>query len=388
WPCHSGHAMRASVSSKSRIWKTSGRLTAVALLVWVALLGTGVAGAAELSIVREGDGFLVRGWTAPPQSPPGGWGALFQVSVDTPEALPLLGDYGLQQGTLYFKPRFVPAPSVSLRAVFRPPGSVPVAELVQRFPATHREQQPSTVVQAVYPSGDRIPANLLKLYVHFSAPMQRGEAWKHIRLLDSQGRALDLPFLELEHELWDPSHRRLTVLFDPGRIKRGVFPREEAGGALKEGSIYTLEIDAAWLDASSQALASSYSREYVVAEEDRTPIVLGHWQLQPPHAGTREPLVVEFGEALDHALAQRLIRVQRDDNEIFGQITLTASESRWLFVPDTPWTPGDHILVVDTILEDLAGNKVGRPFDVDTFERVTRRVVPATEQLTFRVRAQ
>ena len=42
---------------------------------------------------------------------------------------------------------------------------------------------------------------------------------------------------------------RLTLLLDPGRIKRGVRPLEEIGGALQVGRTYTLVIDDAWPDA-------------------------------------------------------------------------------------------------------------------------------------------
>ena len=49
-----------------------------------------------------------------------------------------------------------------------------------------------------------LPANELKLYIYFSAPMSRGEAWKHIHLLDDAGKPVPLAFLELDQELWDP----------------------------------------------------------------------------------------------------------------------------------------------------------------------------------------
>jgi hypothetical protein len=41
--------------------------------------------------------------------------------------------------------------------------------------------------------------------------------------------------------------------------------------------------------------------------------------------------------------------------------------------------------VVQTTLEDLAGNHIGRAFDVDTFERVAP-LVKETAEVAFRVR--
>jgi hypothetical protein len=45
-------------------------------------------------------------------------------------------------------------------------------------------------------------------------------------------------------------------------------------------------------------------------------------------------------------------------------------------------------VVVQTTLEDLAGNHVGRAFDVDTFDRVTRTISKDTTSLPFRIRHQ
>ena len=48
--------------------------------------------------------------------------------------------------------------------------------------------------------------------------------------------------------------------------------------------------------------------------------------------------------------------------------------------------PGDYQLIVDTALEDLAGNHIGQPFDIDTFEHVTEHITTKTVSLPFAVR--
>lgn len=383
-------AMRALPWNRTRLWTRKGRMAASALLLVLAAMAPALAPAGDVAIVRAEDGFRVQGWSAPAEEPAGGWASIFQVFVDTagsgaPPSTPMLGQYLVDEGTLRFKPRFPVAPTVAVRAVFLPAEGLRVETV---FPASKEQRKPSTVVEAVYPSGGTIPANLLKIYLHFSASMRRGEAWQHIRLLDEKGEALDLPFLEIDQELWDPEHRRLTVLFDPGRIKRGVLPREEAGGALLPGARYTLVIDPAWRDANGMPLAAGYRKEYTVTEEDRTPIDPATWVLTAPRAGTRDALAVDFHEPMEHALAERLIRVRIGEAAVSGKISLSHAESRWTFVPDAAWESGDYVLAVDTILEDLAGNKVGRAFDVDVFERVTRHVTSETVRLPFRVSAQ
>ena len=78
------------------------------------------------------------------------------------------------------------------------------------------------LARQVYPSADRLPENQLKFYLHFSAPMSQGDCYRHIKLLDARGKAVDLPFLELDQELWDPTGTRFTLFFDPWRIKRAI----------------------------------------------------------------------------------------------------------------------------------------------------------------------
>jgi hypothetical protein len=85
-------------------------------------------------------------------------------------------------------------------------------------------------------------------------------------------------------------------------------------------------------------------------------------------------------------LLGRLITVSNGRSEIQGTVHIERNETQWLFTPAQPWTDTAYSLKVDTALEDLAGNKVGRPFDVDTFEQVTRRVNREIISVPFQVR--
>lgn len=323
---------------------------------------------ADASIVRSGDEFRLNGADLQQQ--------YFEVSTG---ASPLLGTYRSEGGALVFQPRFALDPSLTVKARYSVPGQK-VVEVV--FPGRPKAAVGTTVVSGVHPSVERVPANLLKFYVDFSAPMQRGDVWRFIRLLDEKGVAQDLPFLEIEQELWDREQKRLTLLFDPGRIKRGVMPREEGGGALEVGKSYTLVLDAAWRDAQGLPMAASYTHRFEVGEEDRTPVQPIRWRIAAPKAGTREPLVLDFDEALDHALLARMISVAG----VSGEVKLSERDSRWSFIPDTAWNAGEHRLKIDATLEDLAGNKVSRAFDVDVFERVTERIDIRFFELAFFVR--
>lgn len=327
----------------------------------VVLLTALFAHAADIAVRREGPSFRISG------AKDGAEIALYVGEGDVP---PVLGRLERDGADFVFHPRFEIPNTVASRMV--------VGSAVFRFPATAPALPPSTVVERVYPTGSEIPANQLKFYVQFSAPMLAGEAWQNLRLLDDQGKTVELAFLEIEQELWDPDGKRLTVLFDPGRIKRGVLPRDEIGASLVAGRTYTLVADAAWRDARRVPLKEEFRKTFRVVAEDRTPIDPAKWRLTAPAAGSRDPLVVQFGEPLDAALALRLIQVAAP-----GRASLENGEREWRFVPDQPWSAGRQEIEIDTALEDLAGNKVGRPFDVDTFERITVRSGRGIVRLPF-----
>jgi hypothetical protein len=295
----------------------------------------------------------------------------------------MLGTYAVQDGTLTFVPRFPLSPGVTVRAV----ANLPDGRTVQRdFQAAATPPRAATYVEHVYPSASLLPANQLKFYVCFSAPMRKGEAWQHLRLLNASGAAVELPFVEIDEELWDRDLKRLTVLFDPGRIKRGVLPLEEVGPAIEEGGRYTLVVDRAWTDANGTRLREEFRKQFSVAPADREAVDPSRWRLTAPAAETREPLAVEFPKPMDHELLLRSLEVSGARGRLTGSITVDREERRWLFTPREPWAAGDYSLLIDSFLEDLAGNRVGRPFDVDT-ARQKLKPVPAQVSRRFRVSA-
>src|SRR5581483_747984 len=131
------------------------------------------------------------------------------------------------------------------------------------------------------------PENQLKFYFHFSAPMKQGEAYEHIHLLNEAGKPIELAFLELGEELWDPSGKRFTLFIDPGRIKKGLKPREDLGPVLEEGKSYTLVIDRDWKDAEGEALKESFKKTFRAVAADETPPEPKTWRLEAPAAGGR-----------------------------------------------------------------------------------------------------
>ena len=66
-------------------------------------------------------------------------------------------------------------------------------------------------------------------------------------------------------------------------------------------------------------------------------------------------------------------------------VTVKDEETCWQFRPRQPWTAGGYRLVVDTSLEDLAGNNLARPFEVDVFHPIQRKLQTKTTEVPFQV---
>jgi hypothetical protein len=327
---------------------------------------------------------------------PAAWRLLFSIYAGqeapdgVPELPPMLGVYRVESNALRFEPQFPLEPGLAYRAVFRPdqmPGVGEAPPVTSVFQSPRRSAPPATMVSHVYPSAAALPENLLKFYVHFTAPMSRGNIYDYIHLRDESGKDVELPFLEINEELWDATMTRLTLIIDPGRIKRGVLPLEEIGPALETGKSYTLVIEREWRDGAGIPLKESCQKNFSVAPPDREPPDPAKWKIEAPQAGSRDPLAVIFPEPMDHALAQRLIRVAAEPQGIVeGTVSLDDQERRWIFTPDTVWRRGRYQLIIQTTLEDLAGNNIGKPFEVDLFEGVGRRLSTTTVKLPFEIR--
>jgi hypothetical protein len=323
------------------------------------------------------------------------WQRLLAVYADPPGifasvGMPAMaGDYSVRSNLLRFEPRFPIDRGITYRAVFSPMqlrGTLDGRLITSTFRLPKLAAMPGTVVSHVYPTADVVPENLLKFYLHFSAPMSGGHIYDHIHLRDESGKNVELPFLEIDEELWNPAMTRLTLFIDPGRIKRGVQPLEEIGPSLEQGKQYTLVIDAGWRDAANLPLKEGFQKRFRVGATDRSAIDTSLWRIEAPASATRGPLRLAFPEPMDHALALRVIRVLNASGQLVeGKPALEDQERRWSFIPAHEWTRGNHAVSVQTTIEDLAGNNIGKSFEVDLFEGVQRRFTNTTVKLPFAI---
>ena len=296
---------------------------------------------------------------------------------------PMAGSWTVRDGAIEFRPRYPFEPGLTYRATLQLAGKSPISST---FKVPKAPLERTTVLAEVFPTASVLPQNLLKFYLQFSAPMRGGHIYEHIQLAEEDGSLVELPFLEIDEELWNPEMTRLTLFLDPGRIKREVKPLEEIGPALYPGRKYVLRVDDHWQDARGARLKASFEKEFEVVEPDRDPPDPKKWKIAAAKAGSLEAVEVRFDKPLDHALALRMIGIKNLRGEyVGGSKSLRENESVWQFVPDEPWQAGGYLLHVQSTIEDLAGNNIGKPFEVD-LEEGARREAPKTIRLAFEVK--
>ena len=319
------------------------------------------------------------------------WSALFRVAVSD-SAPGMLGTYAVTDSALRFTPQFALDAGRPYVVRFDPAhlpgartGPTPPVVATVSVPATHFAS--STTVARVYPSGDTVPENVLRMYIEFSGPMGRPSGIPYLKLLGADGQEIEGAFLPLDYEFWDPAHTRFTAFLDPGRVKSGILPNKQMGRALDTGRTVTLVINREWRDEHGLPLKDDYRRTFHVTAPLEQPLDPKSWRIEEPAEGSRNALVVNFPKPLDRGLLMRALGVTRGESALGGDVTVEDAETRWMFTPREPWRAGQHQLLALDILEDVAGNQIGRAFEVDNFETVDKSPDPKTIMVPFTVRA-
>lgn len=228
----------------------------------------------------------------------------------------------------------------------------------------------------IEPTAGVIPANTLRFYVYFTGNARGVFRQDQMSLVDAGGRVVASAFMDFGQELWSADGRRLTLLIDPGRIKRGVTAGETDGPVLRISQRYQFTV--AWTDDAGRT--HTFTRQYEVGPAQRTPLTVRAWSLSAPPIGTRTPLVIKFDRPMDEALLADSLAVIGSDGKMVKGLAVVDDGMLWRFTPDTSWRPAQYRVIVTDRLEDLSGNRVGEALD---HEVGTAPAGPQSESIAF-----
>ncbi len=279
------------------------------------------------------------------------------------ELTPILGTYHRHEDTLSFTPDFPVLPNTDYEAV----------NLLTEKATSYRWNKTSatTPTLAIHPQHKVLPANHLKFYLYFSEPMQQDTPWEHCKLLDlTTDQYVPRPFRHTE--LWNETGDRLTLWFHPGRQKTGVNLNVEIGPILTPEHDYELHISGNWSSLKGGSLSQDVTLRFRAGPADHDQPDPEAWNIHLPTADTSDPLVFQFNEPLDHAMLRtNPIRLSRlpdkspSGSSLLVNFQVTSNNQSIRITPDVKWTAGEYELQINPRLEDLAGNSIERPFEVD-----------------------
>ncbi|MCL9806973.1 hypothetical protein NAT51_15660 [Flavobacterium amniphilum] len=242
------------------------------------------------------------------------------------------------------------------------------------FSFTKLNAQNRPRIIAIYPTSDSIPVNILRFYIKFSKPMQEMNILQHIKLLDECKKNITGVFYENQYELWNEDRTTITLLVDPGRVKLGLLANNKMGRAFDEGKKYSLEIDNLILDFEDQKLENNYTKTFIAVNDDIVPPDIEKWKLELPKLNSKETIVINFNDKINHISAYTLIKVFRDKKKIQGNVILDNHESTWIFKPNEKWKKGDYQVIVEPQLEDISANTINKLFDYKPTDYITNNL--------------
>ena len=134
-------------------------------------------------------------------------------------------------------------------------------------------------------------------------------------------------------------------------------------------------------------MREAFKKKFRAGPPVESAIETATWKLLAPPAGSTATLKIRFPRPLDHALVQRTMTVaDPGGQEPAGRVTVGDEERLWEFLPEKGWKAGKYQLVIDTALEDLAGNRIGEQFEVDRVGDLEKSVRTEFVRLPFEVR--
>jgi hypothetical protein len=213
----------------------------------------------------------------------------------------------------------------------------------------------------ISPQSNVLPANTLRFYIHFAksgeAHFDRDQLW----LLNEEEQVVPDPFLVLSQELWSADGRRLTVLMEPGRIKRGLGADPAHEPALLVGRTYSFVVT---------CLGQTARHTFRVCDPVLEAIDETRWNIVSPNVGSLDPAVLHFGRVMDAALCEDEIGILTPSGEVVQtRASLTPDGTAMQLIPSHPWSAGELRLVVSERLEDVCGNRLGEALDLHSAQR-------------------
>jgi len=211
-------------------------------------------------------------------------------------------------------------------------------------------------VTSIEPSAPVLPSNTLRFYITFDAPARGVAHQGGIKLLDSRNMTVENAFMDFGQELWSPDGKRLTVFFDPGKIKRGVEAHHSELSPLKEGESYRIAF-------------GTVQRAFRVGPAIRERIDPSSWVISVVR-GPAPTVDITFDRVMDAALLLDQLQVEDEDGRpVFATVRIIGGGCGVRLEPSRILKRGKYRIRIGPLLEDVAGNRINEALDHSVNEK-------------------
>jgi hypothetical protein len=205
-------------------------------------------------------------------------------------------------------------------------------------------------VTSIEPSAPVLPSNTLRFYITFDRPARGIVHQSGIKLLDSKNIPVENVFMDFGQELWSPDGKRLTVFFDPGKIKRGVEAPHSELSPLKENESYRIAF-------------GKCQHAFRVGPAIRENIDPSSWIISTVRAPART-VDIKFDRVMDAALLMDQLQVEDEEGRpIMGTVRIIGGGCGVRLRPSRLLKRGKYRVRVGPLLEDVAGNRINEALD-------------------------
>ena len=266
-------------------------------------------------------------------------------TVDVAEKPSVAGSWSVAVDGLKFEPQFPLVPGVKYRA-FCDLDSIPrtktqgdafsLSVFIPKPPPGPRVR-----VLNVYPSANRLPENTLRLYIHFSGLVARGDVYKRVKLVRDDGKEVVRP---LRRDRRGTVVGRRTSPHAPlrsGAREARAHPGEEHGPILEEGRSYTLTIDPKWPYAGGPPARRRLQEDVLRDRPRRRPGVAGPVETDCAAGRVGRAALGPTGEAArPGAVGPDAVGGGCAGQRVEGTLSVGGGERVVSFAPAKPWAKG------------------------------------------------
>jgi len=213
-------------------------------------------------------------------------------------------------------------------------------------------------VTAIEPSAPVLPSNTLRFYITFDRPARGIVHQSGLKLFDSKNIPVENAFMDFGQELWSPDGKRLTVFFDPGKIKRGVEAPHSELSPLKEGESYRIAF-------------GNVQHAFRVGPQIRERIDPSSWVISVVRAA--RTIDITFDRVMDASLLMDQLQVEDEEGRpLLGTVRVIGGGCGVRLKPSRLLRRGKYRIRVGPLLEDVAGNRMNEALDHSVNEKPRR----------------